>query len=462
MNQRTKHLGFLVLAVAILWTTSLQSQALASEAGQFGTSGGVAHYDNDGFLDLFVGAPYATDKKQVGIVYVYRGNSEGFAEKPTWKLSGGDNFGYRFAEVGDIDGDGIGEYAVTAISGHGDQASLSGTVTIYRGAAKGKIYAKLSGEQALDKFGFTITGNCDLNDDGYGDLVVGANRHSESPEVYLGGAIYVYFGPELDQRSSLKMPATAHTGILGFATTSGDINGDDTDDLLISAIWSHGSRWHSSQVLGYYGGANFSPQTDEADLVITSDDSHFGDSLAILEDLNGDGYNDIAIGVPATMAIPFPMAIHKGRIFVIKGGEGKRTMDYTALGDQLLTTILGGDLLGRFGTVITPLDDLDSDGINDFAVAEPHGNATGATDLDTGLVTGKVYLFYSGDLPLDGSNTKASDAVSLSRAERDLHYGSFLSPCELSGESNLLVGAPTGLRQVGTVYLEPLPAKAPQ
>ena len=55
--------------ITILWTTSLQSQVLASEAGQFGTSGGVAHYDNDGFLDLFVGAPYATDKKQVGIVY---------------------------------------------------------------------------------------------------------------------------------------------------------------------------------------------------------------------------------------------------------------------------------------------------------------------------------------------------------------------------------------------------------
>ena len=461
MYQGTRHFGLLVLALAILWTACPQDRALAAVAGQYGTSGGVAHYDLDGIPDLFVGAPFATHKDRVGAVYVYRGNGDGFASEPTWMLRGGDNFGYRFAAVGDLNDDGIDEYAVTAINGHGDRASLSGTVTIYKGAAKGTVYATLSGEQALDKFGFSITGNCDLNADGYGDLVIGANRHSASPEVHLGGAVYVYFGPKFKNQMPVKLAATTHTGILGISTASGDLNGDDIDDLLISAILSHGSRWHSSQVLGYYGSANFTPQTDEADLVIKSTDSHFGDSLAVLEDLNDDGYNEVAIGVPETMAIPFPMPKHKGRVFVIKGGEGKRTIDLAEVGDELLTTIYGGANLERFGAVIAPLGDLDNDAIDDFAVAALHGNAAGATDLDSGLLTGKVYVFNSSAIHLNGTDTQATSAAALSQAARDLHYGTFMAPCEVGGEPNLLVGAPTGLRQMGTVYLEPLPITTP-
>ena len=149
--------------------------------------------------------------------------------------------------------------------------------------------------------------------------MIGANRHSASPEVHLGGAVYVYFGPGLTHQSSVKLAATTHTGILGNSTACGDLNGDGIDDLVISAISSHGSRWHSSQVLGYYGSESFAPQTDEADLVIESNDSHFGDSLAVLEDLNGDGYNEIAIGIPATIAIPFPMPKHRGRVLRPRG-----------------------------------------------------------------------------------------------------------------------------------------------
>jgi hypothetical protein len=461
MYQGTRYFLLFVLALAVLWTACPQGRALAAAPGQYGTSGGVAHYDRDGIPDLFVGAPFVTHKDRVGAVYIYRGSGEGFASDPTWMLRGGDNFGYRFAEVGDINGDGIGEYAVTAINGHGDRASLSGTVTIYEGAANGTVYATLGGERALDKFGFSITGNCDFNADGYGDLVIGANRNSASPEVHLGGAAYVYFGPTLEYQTALKLAATDHTGILGNSTACGDVNGDGADDLVISAISSHGTRWHSSQVLGYYGSETFTPHTDEADLVIKSTDSHFGDSLAVLEDLNGDGYNEVAIGVPATMAIPFPMPKHKGSVMVIKGGEGKRTIDLAEVGDELLTTIYGSANLERFGTAIAPLGDLDSDAINDFAVTALHGNAAGATDLDSGLLTGKVYVFNSSALHLDGTDTQAIFATALSQAARDLHYGTFIAPCEMGGEPYLLVGAPTGLRQMGAVYLEPLPVATP-
>ena len=137
-------------------------------------------------------------------------------------------------------------------------------------------------------------------------------------------------------------------------------------------------------------------------------------------------------------------------LFIVQGAGG-----------ELLTAIYGGASLERFGTGIVPLGDLDSDGTDDFAVAALHGNAAGATDLDSGLLTGKVYVFHSGMVHVDGTDTQAASAAALSQPDRDLHYGTFMAPCEPGGEPSLLVGAPTGFRLTGTVYLEPLPVAAP-
>ncbi|HSH71051.1 MAG TPA: integrin alpha [Deferrisomatales bacterium] len=438
------------------------SRAVTRAASQQGTAGGFADYDGDGVDDLFVGAPYAVGTDRIGAVFVYQGSAGGFAAEATWTLTGGDNFGFQFANVGDVDGDGVAEFAVTALNGDGARASLCGSVTVYRGGSQGQILATLGGEQALDKFGYSLTGNCDLNADGHGDLVVGAISHSPSPETYLGGAVYVYFGPDLAEASRVKLPATAHTGILGFSSACGDVNNDAVDDLVISAIWTHGVRWHASQVLAYYGRAGFAPTTDAADVTIASAASHFGDGLAVLDDLDGDGFREIAIGVPAFYVIPFPMETHKGVVYLVKGGAGARTVNLSPprgepLPADLLTTIYGTAHQERFGSTVLALDDLDGDGVGEFAVSALHGDADGATGLATGQVTGKVYVFLGKDVQTDGSATQAAAASSLSRGERDLHYGTFLAPFEQGGVAKLLVGAPTANRLTGTVYVEALP-----
>lgn len=436
--------------------TATATVPVAREASQQGTSGGLADYDGDGVDDLFVGAPYAAAGQGVGGVFVYQGGAGGFAASPTWTLTGDDNFGFQFANVGDADGDGAGEYAITALNGNGPVSSLAGSVTVFRGGSGGEVLARLAGEQALDKFGYSLTGGCDLNADGKPDLVVGAIAHSPGPDRYLGGAVYVYFGPDFAETSRVKVPASLHAGILGFASACGDVNADGTDDLVVSAIWTHGVIWHASKVLGYYGGAGFAPETDLADLTIDSTASHFGDSLAVLDDLNGDGFREIAIGVPALYAIPRPLPPHRGVVYVVKGGTGTRTVNMAAPGTDLLTRILGGANLERFGTAVAPLGDLDGDGLPDFAVSAVHGDAAGAADLDSGVATGKVYVFLGKDVHTDGTDTDAAVAGGLSRPERDLHYGAFLAPFERGGPK-LLVGAPTADRQTGAVFIEDLP-----
>ena len=109
------------------------------------------------------------------------GGATGFDATPSWTMVGDDNFGSQVAAVGDVDGDGRTDFAVAAINGDGPEASLSGSVTVYRGGTSGQILAKLGGEQALDKFGASVTGGCDLDADGSPDLVVGATGHSPGP-----------------------------------------------------------------------------------------------------------------------------------------------------------------------------------------------------------------------------------------------------------------------------------------
>ena len=115
-------------------------------ASQQGASGGVADFNGDGVEGLFVGAPYAEGSSLLSAVFVYKGDAGGFAAEPTWTLTGDDNFGYRFANLGDIDGDGTGDFAMTALKGDSEEASLSGSVIVFKGGASGQVLKKLGGE----------------------------------------------------------------------------------------------------------------------------------------------------------------------------------------------------------------------------------------------------------------------------------------------------------------------------
>jgi hypothetical protein len=440
------------------------ASAPSTAGSQQGSAGAVVDHDGDGVPDLLVGAPFAAHAEGVGAVFIHRGSTSGFADSPTWTLTGGDNFGAQVVGVGDVDGDGRADFAVTATNGDGSEASLSGTVTVFRGGTGGQVLRVLGGEQALDKFGASVTGGCDLDGDGHPDLVIGATGHSPGPDRYLGGAYYVYFGPELADATRRKIPATLRAGILGFASACGDVNADGIDDLVVSAIWTHGVIWHASKVLAFHGKPGFAPDADLADLTVDSTASHFGDALAVLGDLDGDGFREIAIGVPAFYAIPAPSAANpmtslKGRVFLVRGGTGTRTVNLSPPPGTpipaLLTTLTGQDYLERFGSSVVSLGDVDGDGKPDLAVGAPHGHAPGATSLDSGWTSGRAYVFRGRDLPTTGAATPASAGTLLSRPGRTLHYGTFLLPFTQGGP-RLLVGAPTADRQAGAVHVEDL------
>ena len=385
-----------------------------------GQSGIALDLNGDGREDLVVGAPYAQrgGKGATGALLVYLANPGGFSPKPSVLLEGDGNLGWSLVALGDVDGDGNADFAAGAFSGSSEVASLAGTVNIYKGSNPPQKVpgAVLSGENALDKFGYALAVG-DLNGDGYPDLIVGAPFHSPSPALYQRGAVYIFFGPGYDQAKAVKIPATSANGGIGFSLATGDINGDGVDDLLLQA---------SSKVICYYGSSgSFTPSAPN--VVFSSSDGGFGKSIAVLP--NG----IVAMGAD-TAAVA--NVSESGNLSIFK-----LNTNVTPPSPELLVKIDGEPNCGRFGSAILPLPDI-GDGTPGLAVSAVHA------DGNHWPMTGKISLF---SLTTGAAGAIVTPAKAFPGEARDMHLGTFLA--QAAGGRKLAAGAPTENANTGAVRL---------
>uniref|UniRef100_A0AAY4EPE1 Integrin alpha-2 domain-containing protein n=1 Tax=Denticeps clupeoides TaxID=299321 RepID=A0AAY4EPE1_9TELE len=141
--------------------------------------------NNDGKVDLFVGAPLFMDRgsdgklREVGQVYVYLGKGEFFFHTPQ-KLTGSEiyaRFGSSIASLGDVDMDGFNDVAIGAPYGGLDHRGL---VYIHNGRATGPdpvasqvLEGKWVSAFMPPSFGYSMHGATDIDLNGYPDLIVG-------------------------------------------------------------------------------------------------------------------------------------------------------------------------------------------------------------------------------------------------------------------------------------------------
>ncbi|MEM7274511.1 MAG: putative Ig domain-containing protein [Actinomycetota bacterium] len=232
----------------------------------FGASvAGLGDLDGDGVPDLAVGAISDDDGgADQGAVYVLFMNPDGTvrAEQKisetiggfTGPLDGGDRFGEAVAAVGDVDGDGTIDLAVTAGS---DDDGSSGAGAVYvlfmnpdgTVRAEQKISATVGGLtgplQYLSKFGAAVSGIGDLDDDGTPDLVVGAAYDSDGG-TGRGSAFVLLLNPDGTVRAEQKLSATDgglsspldDNDFFGSSVASlGDLDGDGTFEIAVGAIF---------------------------------------------------------------------------------------------------------------------------------------------------------------------------------------------------------------------------------
>ncbi|KAM5135308.1 integrin alpha-IIb-like [Mantella aurantiaca] len=161
-------------------------------ASNFGHSVAVTDINGDGLDDLLVGAPLFLERKtggkliEVGQVYVYMQKRPRTLDRDRQILKGTHvygHFGASIAPLGDLDQDGYNDVAVgSPFGGH----SGAGCVYIYKGEKSGLSTQPSqileSPQEAPSRFGFTLRGGEDIDQNGYPDLVVGA---FEADTVYV-------------------------------------------------------------------------------------------------------------------------------------------------------------------------------------------------------------------------------------------------------------------------------------
>uniref|UniRef100_A0A669DKF4 Integrin alpha-6 n=1 Tax=Oreochromis niloticus TaxID=8128 RepID=A0A669DKF4_ORENI len=159
-------------------------------ASSFGYDLAVVDLNGDGWDDLAVGAPqfFVKDGEVGGAVYIYINNKGRNWENivPVQLLGHKDSmFGLAVENIGDINQDHYGDIAV------GAPYEGSGLVYLYYGAPDGVNKKPAQVNLLMKLFGYSLTGNLDVDDNQYPDLAVGS----------LSDSIFVYSKAFLFQRN---------------------------------------------------------------------------------------------------------------------------------------------------------------------------------------------------------------------------------------------------------------------
>lgn len=184
---------FLVVAVSTASSQNLPVSTFTVDAVReylgFSVSG-AGDVNNDGFDDLIVGAYSGEDcESRTGRAYVYSGQSGVLLYTFTGEAAG-DIFGLSVSGAGDVNNDGFDDLIVGAFGN--DAGGLdAGRAYVYSGQS-GTLLHTFTGEVALYRFGVSVSGAGDVNNDGFDDLIVGG--YLITATGFDAGWAYVYSG----------------------------------------------------------------------------------------------------------------------------------------------------------------------------------------------------------------------------------------------------------------------------
>ncbi len=262
------------------------------------TAGSV---NGDKYADVIVGA---SGYPNGGLAHVFLGAADGLTVTRGFTLAinqSNAQFGFAASHAGDINNDGYADIVIGA-PGYDISGTLDvGAVFVYYGAVDGirAAYTALYGNQNGSRFGAAVSGAGDVNNDGYADIIVGAQYYSHT--TTNEGAAFVYLG---SPTGVITVPQRMLVGgqlaaLFGAAVgAAGDVNKDGYADVVIGA-----SRYTNDQkdegaafvYLGSPAGVGAQPVwRGEGD----KSETLFGFAVGMAGDVNGDGHVDLVVGAP--------------------------------------------------------------------------------------------------------------------------------------------------------------------
>jgi len=300
----------------------------------------------------------------------------------------------------------------------------------------------------------------DFNGDGVDDLALGIVW--DQNEITMDGKVYVILGgPEWPALVDLTNPPSSVTSIhatpgsggwLGTSMTSGDINADGFDDLVVSAP----AYPPAGQVYVIYGRATFPPSIELAaprgkttELIDPYLWQMTGAGLAC-SDINGDGFDDLVIGSPGEAE-----GFYEGTVRVILGARSLPRTIYLYRNSPGVKQFFGEYEHGQLGWQVA-VGDIDGNGVAELVLAAEMADPLGCQDC------GELYvLSWDENLP---DSINVGDAtlpiIRLLGTGRDDHYGRGLRCADVSGDGydDILVSSdpdlliPSDVGKVTLVY----------
>lgn len=270
-----------------------------------------------------------------------------------YPLQPSSSFGYQYSTAGDINNDGYDDLLVSAQDFDGTYVN-QGRVYIYFGSAVGpSIIADqiLDGTVSSSYFGSLLSAAGDVNNDNFDDVII---TKSTSTNVYYGGASGL---------TGIYAPLTVVGGTDNTATihrTAGDTNGDGYDDVIVGYAYADNGQTNEGKVCLFLGGPTGISSSPFRTYESNQAEASMGNNISGGGDLNGDGYDDIAIST----YLFDNGSTNEGKVDVYYGspsGPGL-TPDWTREGNYTD---------GNAGYSISIGGDINNDGYDDFALAIP-------------------------------------------------------------------------------------------
>jgi hypothetical protein len=258
----------------------------------------VGDVNGDGYADLAVGAPQANSTGPLsGRVLIFYGGAtpDADADVTITFAAAGDQLGFSVAGAGDVNGDGYADVVVGAprndVGGEN-----SGQAYVFFGGERmdPNVDLSLPGAGAGDTFGAAVAGAGDVNGDGYADVVVGG-PNAMGTSTSTGMAVVYYGGATPDATPDLLLRGTAGEKF-GFAVAGvGDVNNDGFGDVLVGAPENTVAGMSAGRAYLFLGAAAPTPVA-AATFSNSMTGDQLGYAVAGAGDVNRDGFGDFTLG----------------------------------------------------------------------------------------------------------------------------------------------------------------------
>jgi hypothetical protein len=337
--------------------------------------------NNDGVNEFAITAPFypATPPFQ-GRVFIYSGIDGSVINTITGTV--GNAMGYSAAAAGDVNDDDVPDYI---LGGQGSYfAGTPGRVLVVSGATHSVLY-DMPGANGFG-FGSAVAGGIDANEDGYDDFIVGSQYYSSTlglPSPDGTGRVEVYSG--MDGSLLWFMDGLAAGDLLGAGLGwLADVDNDGIGEVVVSARGAAGGTGQA-YILSGADGAVIHTLNPSAPVGSSNTYGQFFTRGA--GDVNSDGWEDVFIG-------EYNYSGGRGRAYVYSGLDGSVIHVFEADNP--------GDGLGPGRGV----PDVNGDGHDDLIIAAYTAN-------DGGINAGKVTVYSGADkTPLyTATGTLQSDAL---------------------------------------------------